>query len=165
MLLRVLDDGMSTRLYERVCDARGLCYDVSAGYEAYEDEGLVDVAATAQHERAATVLATILEVLDELRQTGPTDAELEKARDRHRWSIEAMADDPEGLAEFHGHAAILGGAETPEGRHEQLAAVRASEVRDAAGAVFQAGALSAVAVGSLPRAEERRLSRAVERFR
>ena len=45
MLLRVIDDGMSTRLYHRLCDARGLCYDVSAGYDPYEDDGVVDVAA------------------------------------------------------------------------------------------------------------------------
>jgi predicted Zn-dependent peptidase len=87
MLLRVLDDGMSTRLYDRVCDARGLCYDVSAGYETYDDDGLVDVAATAQHERTSAVLTTVLEVLAELREHGPSADELDKARDRHRWSV------------------------------------------------------------------------------
>ena len=30
VLMRLVDDGMSTRLYHRLCDARGLCYDVSA---------------------------------------------------------------------------------------------------------------------------------------
>src|SRR6185295_18659578 len=51
MLLRVLDDGMSTRLYERICDSKGLCYDVGALYESYEDDGVFDVAAEVQHER------------------------------------------------------------------------------------------------------------------
>ena len=44
MLMRVLDDGMSTRLYERICDRLGLCYarlgDVRG---AYEDDGVLDV--------------------------------------------------------------------------------------------------------------------------
>ncbi|MGH7270477.1 MAG: M16 family metallopeptidase, partial [Polyangiaceae bacterium] len=31
VLMRLVDDGMSTRLYHRLCDSRGLCYDVSAG--------------------------------------------------------------------------------------------------------------------------------------
>ena len=47
MLMRVLDDGMSTRLYERICDRLGLCYDVSGMFEAYEDDGVLDVAAGA----------------------------------------------------------------------------------------------------------------------
>ncbi len=164
MLLRVLDDGMSTRLYDRVCDSRGLCYDVSAAYEPYDDDGLVDVAATAQHERAATVLTTVFEVLAELRDAGPTDAELDKARDRHRWSVEAMRDDPEALAEFYGHVVMSGGPETPEERHALLASVDREAVRVAAGRVFRREGMATVAVGSLPRAEERRLSRALERF-
>lgn len=164
MLLRVLDDGMSTRLYERVCDARGLCYDVSAAYEAYDDDGLVDVAATAQHARTTTVLTTVLEVLDELRQHGPTADELDKARDRHRWSVEAMRDDPEALAEFFGHAAMHGGADTPEARHEAIASATREAVHAAAGRVLRREGLAAVAVGSLPRAEERRLTKALERF-
>src|SRR5258708_6903216 len=51
MLMRVVDDGMSTRLYHRLCDARGLCYDVSAGYDPYEDDGGVHGAAGGQHKR------------------------------------------------------------------------------------------------------------------
>jgi len=164
MLLRVLDDGMSTRLYERVCDARGLCYDVSAAYEPYDDDGIVDVAATAQHDRSATVLSTVLEVLDELRQSGPTEAELDKARDRHLWSTEAIADDPEALAEFHGHAALSGGPATPADRHAALAAVTREGVREAAAHVLHRAMLSAVAVGSLPRGEEKKLARALDRF-
>lgn len=164
MLLRVLDDGMSTRLYDKVCDSRGLCYDVSAAYEPYDDDGLVDVAATAKNERATTVLTTVLEVLAELRESGPAEAELDKARDRHRWSVEAMRDDPEALAEFHGHAVMSGGPESPEERHARLAAVDRAAVRDAAARVFRREGMATVAVGSLPRAEERRLARALERL-
>ncbi|HVY48032.1 MAG TPA: pitrilysin family protein, partial [Minicystis sp.] len=88
MLLRVLDDGMSTRLYERVCDRLGLCYDVSAMFECYEDDGVIDVAAGAAHERTTQVAREILSLLEDLAAHGPTDEELEKARDRHAWSIE-----------------------------------------------------------------------------
>ena len=63
MLLRVLDDGMSTRLYERICDDKGLCYDVGALYESYEDDGVFDVAAEAQHERVVEVAREIARLL------------------------------------------------------------------------------------------------------
>src|SRR2546423_8389669 len=65
MLLRVLDDGMSTRLYERICDSKGLCYDVGALYESYEDDGGFDVAAEVQHERVLDVATEIFAVLKE----------------------------------------------------------------------------------------------------
>ena len=71
MLMRVLDDGMSTRLYERICDRLGLCYDVSGMFEAYEDDGVLDVAAGAQHERAVQVTKEIFALLHEPRHRGP----------------------------------------------------------------------------------------------
>ena len=45
LLLRVIDDGTSTRLYHRLCDELGLCYDVSALFEAHADVGLLELAA------------------------------------------------------------------------------------------------------------------------
>ncbi len=72
VLMRLVDDGMSTRLYHRLCDARGLCYDVSAVYDGYEDDGIVDVAAGVQHQRAALVTREILAMFEELAHDGPT---------------------------------------------------------------------------------------------
>src|SRR5262249_37546584 len=128
VLLRVLDDGMSTRLYETICDKKGLCYDVSGMFETYEDDGVLDVAAGVQHERSTVVAKEILALLRALCEDGPTEAELEKARDRHLWSVESMQDDPEALAAFHGLARLAGIARTPEGRHAELAAVGCGDV-------------------------------------
>ena len=103
-------------------------------------------------------------MLEELREHGPTAAEIDKARDRHQWSVEAMRDDPEALAEFFGHAAMHGGPDTPEARHEAIASTTREAVHAAAGRVFRRDGLAAVAVGALPRAEERRLAKALDRF-
>lgn len=164
MLLRVLDDGMSTRLYERVCDRRGLCYDVSAMYEAYEDDGVVDVAAGVAHDRAHLVVAEVFDLLRELRDEGPREDELQKARDRHLWSTESMQDDAESMAGFHGLAALAGTTQTPEQRHQQLCAVTASDVRDAARHVFQPSRLSVVAVGMLRGSQRAKLKKLVRDF-
>ncbi len=164
MLLRVLDDGMSTRLYERLCDRLGLCYDVSAMFEAYEDDGVVDLAAGTQHERSAQVLKEIFSLLTDLAEHGPRQDELDKARDRHLWSVEAMADDPESAAAFYGLAALADIARTPMDRHAELAAVTADDVRSVAAEVFRPERLSVVAVGLLSEAEERKIDRLVRAF-
>ena len=164
MLLRVLDDGMSTRLYERLCDKKGLCYDVSGMFECYEDDGVFDFAAEAQHERASLVVREILELCHDLAEHGPTVAELDKARDRHLWSTEAMLDDAEALAGFYGLAALAGIARTPEARHAELAAVRPADVRDAAAEIFRKEGLSAVAVGLLEGPEQTKIERALRAF-
>ncbi|WP_437878285.1 M16 family metallopeptidase [Sorangium sp. So ce513] len=164
MLLRVLDDGMSTRLYERICDRLGLCYDVSGMFEAYEDDGVVDIAAGVQHDRATVVIREIFALLRELAETGPREDELAKARDRHLWSVEAMQDDPEATAGFYGLSALADIARTPEARHEELARVTVEDVRDAARALFRPERLTVVAVGLLRASEEAKLEKAVRSF-
>lgn len=164
MLMRVLDDGMSTRLYERICDRLGLCYDVSGMFETYEDDGVLDIAAGAAHERALTVTRELFTLLNDLCANGPTEDELTKARDRHGWSVEAMLDDAEGVAGFYGLAALAQIARSPDQRHEELSAVTAEDVRAAAEAVFRPDRLSAVAVGLLSEAEERKLEKLVKAF-
>lgn len=161
MMLRVLDDGMSTRLYERLCDKKGLCYDVSGMFECYEDDGVFDFAAEAQHERAALVVREILDLCRDLAEHGPTEAELDKARDRHLWSTEAMLDDAEALAGFYGLASLADIARTPAARHGELAAVTPADVRDAAAHVFRKEGLSAVAVGLLEPPEQAKIERAL----
>ncbi|WP_438020134.1 pitrilysin family protein [Sorangium sp. So ce315] len=164
MLLRVLDDGMSTRLYERICDRLGLCYDVSGMFEAYEDDGVVDIAAGVQHDRATVVIREIFALLRELAETGPREDELAKARDRHLWSVEAMQDDPEATAGFYGLSALADIARTPEARHGELARVTVEDVRDAARALFRPERLTVVAVGLLRASEEAKLEKAVRSF-
>jgi predicted Zn-dependent peptidase len=164
LLMRVLDDGMSTRLYERICDRLGLCYDVSGMFEAYEDDGVLDIAAGAAHERAIQVAREVFALLHDLSAHGPSDAELEKAKNRHLWSVEAMLDEPDAVAGFYGLAALADIARTPMARHDDLARVTREEVRAAAELVFQPERLSVVAVGLLSESDEKKLERAVRGF-
>jgi predicted Zn-dependent peptidase len=164
MLLRILDDGMSTRLYETICDRLGLCYDVSGMFETYEDDGVIDIAAGAQHERTLVVAKELLALLRGLSEKGPTEEELTKARDRHLWSVEAMLDDADSLAGFYGLAALAGIARTPMQRHEELTRVTSEHVREVAASVFRSDRLSTVAVGLLADGEREKLERLIRSF-
>jgi predicted Zn-dependent peptidase len=148
LLLRLLDDGNSTRLYARLCDERGLAYDVSAGFEAADDVGLLDVGCEVAHENAVTVLGEIFDVVRSVRDAGPTETELDKAKARHRWSLEEMLDSPVELSEFLADATLRGYTRTPFERSEQLDAVQGSAVRDVAERLFRADRLSGVVVGA-----------------
>jgi predicted Zn-dependent peptidase len=165
LLLRLLDDGNATRLYSRLCDERGLAYDVSAGYEAADDVGLFEVGCEMAHERADTVLAEIFDVLRDLRDAGPNQAELEKAKVRHRWSLEEMLDNPGELAEFVADATLRGYAISPAEREARIDSVDAEGVRDAATQLLRPEGLSAVFVGKQPKRSLQRLIERVRAFR
>ncbi len=161
VLMRVVDDGMSTRLYHRLCDARGLCYDVSAAYDSYEDDGVVDVAGGVQHKRAGLVTGEILGMFDDLAREGPTDEELEKARRRIAWDANALGDSAEETAGFLASGALFGRFCSLEEHVAELLAVRADDVREAARQLARPERLSVVAVGLLGDGEDSALEELV----
>lgn len=165
MLMRILDDGMSTRLYHRVCDDKGLCYDVTAAYDGYEDDGILDFAAGCQHARTPVVTREILDMLVELGHHGPTDEELAKARRRHGWDMRAMLDTAEELAGFHAVGLLFDRHETLEDRRAKNLAVTKEQIRDLAAMLAQPDRLNVVAVGLLEDGEDQRFREVVEGFR
>jgi predicted Zn-dependent peptidase len=164
MLMRVIDDGMSTRLYHRICDSQGLCYDVSAGFDGYEDDGIVDFAAGVQHARTTQVTKEILALVKELATVGPTEDELAKARRRHRWEQEAMVDSAEDMAGFFAGGTLFERLESMEERRAALEAVTAENVREVAAILAEPSRLNVIAVGLLENDEDKRLADAVKRW-
>src|SRR5262249_9911893 len=162
VLMRLVDDGMSTRLYHRLCDARGLCYDVSASYDGYEDDGIVDVAAGVQHKRAARVTREILTMFEELANEGPGEDELEKARRRIAWDARSMADSAEETGSFLAAGLLFDRFQTPDEHVAELGRVTAEGVREAARALARPERLNVIAVGLLDDGEDERLAHVIE---
>lgn len=165
MLMRILDDGMSTRLYHRICDDKGLCYDVGASFDGYEDDGVLDFAAGVQHSRTATVTREILGLLGDLAHEGPSVEELEKARKRNAWEVRAMFDSPEDVAGFYGGGLLFERFETPEARLAANSAVTPAQIRDLAAMLAAPERLNVLAVGLLEKDDDKRLTDVVKGYR
>jgi predicted Zn-dependent peptidase len=165
MLMRIIDDGMSTRLYHRICDSKGLCYDVGASYDGYEDDGVLDFAAGVQHARTSVVTKEIIGLLCDLATTGPTEAEVEKARRRNAWEMNAVWDSPDDLAGFYAGGLLFERFETPEARIAANAAVTPQRIREIAELLAQPDRLNVLAVGLLEDGEDKRLEDVVKSFR
>jgi len=147
MLLRILDDGLSTRVYHRLCDQLGLCYDAGAGYQAFDTAGVIEFDGETAHERAGLLLQEILDLTHALADSGPTEAELEQARRRCQWQFDAMLDDPESVAHFYAHSLLRQSRQSPLERCQELCDVSREAVLEAAQAAFQHARLSVAAVG------------------
>ncbi len=164
LLLRTLDDGMATRLYARLCDELGLCYDVGAVYEAHRDAGLVTLGVETQHSRVARVFDEVLDVLQRLREEGPSQAELDKAKARHRWQLLDLTESPQDVAEYCAAGVLMGGGRDPAERQALLDAVTLAEVRAAAETFLTTKGLTALTVGEATSRTQERITRRLERF-
>jgi predicted Zn-dependent peptidase len=123
LLDRVLDDGLSTRVHQTVCEERGLAYEAFSGNDSLEDCGVFDFGASVEHGKAPYLVETMFELIGELRRNPPTDEEVDKAKRRYLWDLRTVRDDPEDAAHFIGSSALLGLPErvgTVAGRVERV---------------------------------------------
>jgi predicted Zn-dependent peptidase len=164
LMLRVLDDGMSTRLYHRLVDEGGLVYDCEAIWEPFLDCGAFDFAAEVQHPRIAEVVDACVELARDLCAHGAEDDELDKSRDRHRFAVESMLDDAEGLAEAAGGAVFFDRPKSPSAWAARFDAVDRDAIAAAAREVFRPERANLVTVGTMPTAVREPLRKALAKL-
>ncbi len=165
VLMRTIDDGMSTRLYHRLCDAQGLCYDVSATYDGYEDDGILDLTAGTAHARVAKVTRELLSMMEELAKDGPTREEIEKLRARRTWDLLALRDSAEDMGALFGIGMLFRRLLTPQDLLDRIFAASRDEIVDVARELAKPERLNVVAVGMLEGGEDKRLASVVNKFR
>ena len=161
-LLRVLDDGMSTRLHYRVCDQKGLAYHVSAALDPLYDTSLLEIDSACLPEKLPQLASEIVALLSDLRTTLVSEEELAKAKRRYARDVEAGFDDLEGLCSwFGGTALFFSRPRSPAERYRRVAAVTAMQIREVARRVLRPERMVAVVVGSVDRTLSRRVERIV----
>lgn len=164
LLVRVLSDGASTRLYHVVCDQRGLAYDVSATYEAFADSGLLELAADAAPERVIPLLEAFFGVVRDLAAHGPSPAEVERVKRRFVWHTRVLFDSPLDVVEFLGLAALTDTSRDPWERAAEIERVPLAEVHRAARELFVPNNLALAVVGQLGKKRQKELEELTASF-
>ncbi|MBI5516143.1 MAG: insulinase family protein [Deltaproteobacteria bacterium] len=165
LLLRVLDDGMSTRLHRRICDERGLAYEVNGAIELFDDAGIFDVASSVAHDSVDSLLGEVLSILGELCQDGPTRDEVEKVHRRYAFDLDTLEDDAHGLCDYYGTSELFEDRQSPAERRREVLAVTAQDLRRAARTTFDPRRLSLVRVGPRERDGRERLQALARTYR
>jgi predicted Zn-dependent peptidase len=164
-LARILDDGMSTRLHYRICDQAGLAYYVSGNVEPFHDTALFEIDAASAHKNVPALVREVLKILTQLRDEPPEQRELDKAKRRYRWDLEATFDDPDALAGWFGGTELFYRPDGYETKVARMEAVTRDDVQRAAQRVLVGEGLTLAAVGCLDGPLERRVRELVEGFR
>ena len=80
-LANLLGGTMSSRLFTEVREKLGLVYSIAAEHAGYKDAGLFVIQAAASHANAGRTIRETLKVLADLARTGPSEDELQIARE------------------------------------------------------------------------------------
>ncbi|MCL2827684.1 MAG: insulinase family protein [Oscillospiraceae bacterium] len=87
LLSNILGGGMSSRLFQTIREQHGLCYSIYSFGSSYRDTGLFGVYTALNQETEVQALQLILEILQDLRENGVTDQELDRAREQVKSNV------------------------------------------------------------------------------
>jgi predicted Zn-dependent peptidase len=165
LMARILDDGMSARVFRTIVEDKGLAYEAFGELATYEDVGLYVLGASAAHESARDVTQALLEVGFAMRSGAIDPHELDKAKARARFALVRAKDDDGALAEIAATSVLFGEDHDLDVLAARLDAVTVDDVHAVAEQVFDVRALHVVAVGALDEAEEAAIADLVRSFR
>ncbi len=149
VLAIILGGGMSSKLFQKVREERGLCYSVYAHITAFQDSGLFSVyAGTAPNQVNELIDVTTQTILS--MENGAGEQELLKAKNQIKAAIVMSLESTAGRAEqlARQYLAIGKIRDTAE-IVANIEAVTMQDIKRLAGEVFSSGELSLAAVGSM----------------
>jgi predicted Zn-dependent peptidase len=154
LLSRVLDDGLSARVFRTMVEERGLVYDAFGGLDLYEDCGVLTLGAACRHESVPEVVSSLGELFRDLRDVSVQPEELARAKARALFELDAAIDAPDLMAELGASALLFEHGETLSSLRARTEAVTLENLAEAAAQTLVPDRLQAVAVGALSEKQE-----------
>ncbi len=138
VLRTVLRGGMSSRLFQKIREERGLCYYIGAGNTLMADYGRFGITMGVNHSRAAEAVEAVLAELRLIANEMISDEEMKKAKDYLLGKYIMGYETSEDIADFYGSRELDGKPmETPAAIYEKLSRVTTEEVRALARDIFR----------------------------
>jgi predicted Zn-dependent peptidase len=141
----LLGGSMSSRLFEEIRERRGLCYSVYAFDHAFADVPILQLGSGLESSKCVEAYGRMREIVSELREQGPTEAEVARARAYAAGRL-VLAFENTGAVARHaaGTSIVFGESIDPDAAIAALDAVSFDEVREVADAVADELAIACV---------------------
>ncbi len=151
VLNNILGGGMSSRLFQRIREERGLVYSVYTYPSSFVNSGMFAIYAGLNPANVGTAMAIIREELDAMRQGSITEEEFTRAREQLKGSYILGLDGVSSRMSDMGKSLLLNNAiRTEDEVLAKIAAVTPQDVAEVARTIFDDRYRAASAVGKLP---------------
>ena len=148
ILATILGEGMASRLFQEVREARGLCYSISAFHWPFEETGLIGIHAATGQEDLAELMPVIVTELAKLADKIEA-GELQRAKAQLRATLLMALESPVARAAQMARHMLIYGRPLPVAEIvEKIEAVTTAGLTDLAGRVF-AGPNALAAIGPI----------------
>jgi predicted Zn-dependent peptidase len=132
----LLGGSMGSRLFDEIREQRGLAYSVHSYPHAYADVPVLQLSAGLDSSKCREAFTRMREIVDELREQGPTESEVERARAYAAGARAIAFENTNAIARHAAQQAIVHGQDIdPDVTIELLDAVTIDEVAEIARSV------------------------------
>lgn len=150
LLVGILGDGNSSRLWQSVREKHGLAYSVGASANSFQDCGIFSIYAGTSPEKLAEVIDLSIKELHKIKNKGVSEDELSLAKEQLTASILLGLEDSAARAGNLAQQEIIFGRQiSVEETLQKLQSVTAEEIRQIARDFFQTDKLALAALGNL----------------
>ncbi|MFP4026833.1 MAG: M16 family metallopeptidase [Candidatus Brocadiia bacterium] len=104
---RIIGGGLSSRLFTTVREELGLVYQISSRPMVYSDTGAVNITLSVDADNLAAAARATLDVIEEVRNDGLKEDELEAYKETIRCGMDMMCDRPDRLADYMARQCLL----------------------------------------------------------
>ena len=141
----LLGGSMGSRLFDEIREQRGLCYSVWATDHAFADLPVLGLGAGLDSAKCVEAFTRMKEIVTELRDEGPTEGEVERARAYAAGRRVLAFENTNAVARYAANQAIVFGEDIdPDGAIRRLDAVTYEQVREVAADVADRLAVAVV---------------------
>jgi len=148
LLSIILGGNMSSRLFVNIRERHGLCYFIRASAELYHDAGTFVVQAGLEKSRIKDAIRLIMKELDEAKNKGVTEKELQNAKDFLKGKMVLNLEDSESQADFFGKQELIyGELVAPEEKLKLYMKVKASDILRVAKEIFDPKKINLALIG------------------
>ncbi len=141
----LLGGSMGSRLFEEIREKRGLCYSVYAADHAFADVPVLQIGSGLESSKCAEAYTRMREIVDDLREHGPTGSEVERARAYAAGRLVLAFENSGAVARYGANRAIVFGEDIdPDAAIEALDDVTFAEVQQVAAGVADSLAVACV---------------------
>jgi len=141
----LLGGSMGSRLFEEIREKRGLCYSVYAIDHSFADVPILQLGSGLESAKCVEAYTRMREIVDELRDQGPTEEEVKRARAYTAGRLVLSFENTNAVARFAANQEIVFSEDIdPDKAIAALDAVTYEEVREVAAGIGQSLAIGCV---------------------
>ena len=154
---------MSSRLFQRVREDRGLAYEIGSQVKRFRDAGVFSVSAGVEHKKLVSCLRVVLEELSRVRREAVTPKEFEQAVEYLTGQVLfSLEDTVEHMCWIGESEMLLGRIEPAEKILSQIAQVRRADLQQVARSILRTDHRSLAVIGPMADRAQRRIAGILE---